>query len=226
MFCSKCSATNNDDSKICTSCSFQFESKGFQADKTKEQVKVAMDDAWATFKALGLDPVGGLLNAYVGLGKVRSLGVGLAFGIAFALCFVISVYQTPYFRFLPNMSGLGGFIKLFIVGIVPFIALTTACIVGEKVGHGKGGVPSNGFISGVALLPLGVVFLFASIVGVANIEVIGTIAIVGICMTILTLFAGLTRIGEVTEKIASISVPLMLIASAWISKVILVSIFS
>jgi len=226
MFCSKCGASNDNDAKVCTSCNLAFDAKGFQGEKTKEQVKAAMGDAWATFKALGLDPVGGLLNAYEGLGKVRSLGVGVAFGLAFALCFIISVYQIPYFKFLPNMSGIGGFIKLFIVGFVPFVALTAACIAGEKIGHGKGGIPSNGFIAGVALLPLGLVFLIASVVGVANIEVIGTIAIVGMCMTVLTLFAGLTRIGGVTEKVASISVPLMLIVSVWISKVILVSIFS
>jgi hypothetical protein len=130
MYCTKCGASNADDSKFCTSCNFQFEVKTFQTEIAKEQVKVAMNDAWATFKQLGLDPVGGLLNAFEGLGKARSFGVGAAFGVIFAFCFMFSVYQIPNFRYIPNLGGLGGFLKLFIVGFVPFVSLTLACLAG------------------------------------------------------------------------------------------------
>ncbi len=233
MFCSKCGASNTEDAKACTSCSFSFETKGVQSDKAKEQVdkakeqvKAAVTDAWATFKALGLDPVGGLLNAFQGLGKGRSLGVGVAFGVVFAFCLVISLYQIPYFKYLPNVNSFGGFVKLLLVGTVPFVALTASCIVGEKVGAGVAGIAGNSFISGVALLPLGAVFLIAAVVGVGNFEVIGTFAIIGVCITILVLFAGLTRIGGITEKIASVLVPIMLIVSVWFTKIILITIFS
>ena len=65
MFCSKCGAQNEDTATSCTSCGEVFvvakSNTGFEADKAKEQVKVAMNDAVSTLKSLGTDPVGGLL---------------------------------------------------------------------------------------------------------------------------------------------------------------------
>ena len=95
MFCSKCGAQNEDTATSCTSCGEVFavakSSSGFEADKAKEQVKVAMNDAVSTLKSLGTDPVGGLLQSYNALGEGRSLGVGVAFGLIFAFCFVVII---------------------------------------------------------------------------------------------------------------------------------------
>jgi len=229
MFCPKCGVSNSAGAMSCSSCSNPLaqSNAGFQADKAKEQVKVALGDAKATVMSLGLDPVGGLLGAYQGLGKTRALGVGVAFGLVFALCVVFAIHQIPFFRLYANLTGtngFGGFIKLLVAGFVPFVALTVAGLIGEKAGGGKGDVASDAFIAGVALLPLGIVFLAATLLGIDNISIVGTIAIVGFCLTVLILFAGLTRIGEVSEKAASYAVPLMLVASVWLSKEILFSI--
>ncbi len=227
MFCSKCGVSNADGATVCSACnaSLGLSTASLQAEKAKEQVKAAMDDAWKTFRRLGLDPVGELLPAYEGLGQVRALGVGVAFGLVFAICFVISARSLPYFQLISNLTGFGGYLKLLIVGFVPFVSLAVACFVGEKVGRGQGSVTSDFFIAGVALLPLGIVLLLSAVIGVANFEVIGTCAIIAVCLNVLLLFAGLTRIGKLSEKAASISVPLMLVASVWIAKVIYTSLF-
>ncbi len=230
MFCSKCGTQNANDVTECTNCSNIFPKSGttFQTDKAKEQVKIAINDAWATFRHLGLDPVGGLQSAYQGLGKARSFGVGVAFGLVFAIFFVIAFNQIPFLGMQFRVqSGIAGWIKLLIIGFVPYVALTVSCFIGEKVGKGSGGdIFSNGFVSGVALLPLGIFTLITSIIGVGNVEIVFTLGIVAICLTILILFAGLIRIGNVSEKVASIAVPLMLVISLWIGKVIFVTLFS
>ncbi len=51
-------------------------------------------------------------------------------------------------------------------------------------------------------------------------EVIGALAVFALCLTILMLFAGCTRISKVSERLATIAVPLMLILSGWITKII------
>jgi len=230
MFCSKCGVSNTDEAIVCTSCGQQLKADAsgpiFQSDKAKEQVKVAVSDAWDTFQSLWLDPVGRLLNAYEALGPGRSLGVGVAFGVVFAICFAISITQIPYIGLITQNYGLSGFIKLVIIGIVPFLGLTAACHIGGKMGDGKASIPSDAFISGVALLPFGLANLVSSLIGYGNLEISVTLFIIAFCLLILILFAGLTRISKATEKVASIAVPIMLIASVWISKVLYVALFS
>lgn len=225
MFCSKCGAKNEDDATSCASCGEVFAvaktSTGFEADKAKEQVKEAMNDAVSTLKSLGTDPVGGLLKSYEALGDARSLGVGIAFGLIFALCFVITVGQIPFMGFYLRESGAGQFFKLLIVGFIPFLSLSAASLIANKLTHAKLAFSSNFFIAGVALLPLGLVSLITALIGFRNYEIAFVLSTVSICITIMVLFAGLTRIGQITDKAASYTVPLMLIASALIGKIIL-----
>jgi acyl-CoA reductase-like NAD-dependent aldehyde dehydrogenase len=51
-------------------------------------------------------------------------------------------------------------------------------------------------------------------------EAILVLSLFAMCVTILMLFAGCTKIFKMSERAATIAVPLMLIASAWLSKVI------
>ena len=223
MSCAKCGASNTDDATVCVSCGHSLKvdqsSGGFQAGKTKEQVKVAVNDAWETFQTLWLDPVGKLMNAYQALGDARALGVGVAFGAVFALCFAISITRIPFFGLISDAFGFGGFIKLLFIGMVPFVSLTTACYIGGKIGNGSTSITSDAFIAGIALLPLGLATLLSSLIGWGNLEIIVTLFIIAACLNILILFAGLTRISLATEKVGAFSVPLMLIASFWISKI-------
>lgn len=225
MFCSKCGAQNEETATSCSNCGEVFAVKktgsGFEADKAKEQVKVAMNDAVSTLKSLGIDPVGGLLQSYNALGEARALGVGIAFGFIFAFCFVITVGQIPMMGFYFRESGSGQFFKLLIVGFIPFLSLSAASLIANKITHAKLGFSSNFFIAGVALLPLGLVSLVTSLIGFNNYEIVFVLSTISICITIMVLFAGLTRIGEISDKSASYTVPLMLITSTVIGKVIL-----
>lgn len=61
--------------------------------------------------------------------------------------------------------------------------------------------------------------LLASLLGFGNIEVIVLLSVFGTCFTILMLFTALTRVYRITERAATFLVPLMLVVSAWLSKV-------
>lgn len=229
MFCPKCGVKNEEQATVCSACSDILKvsnvKEAFDADKAKEQVKKTADDAWSALKSLGLDPVGRLLLTYQELGAIRASGVGIAFGIFFALSFVFLSYKIPAIGMIRSMDGIGGFIKLLVVGFTPFLSLTAACLIGAKVGNGKGDIASKSFISGVSLLPLLITALISTVIGVGNIEVSLILFTVSICITVMILFNGLTRIEELSDKSASYIVPLMLLGSAWIAKIILTSIF-
>jgi zinc-ribbon domain len=217
MFCQKCGTQIPENAAACPACSASTTAPK-PANDGSEQIKAASKDALKAFKLFALNPVGGLSVAFESLGQARTVGVGIVFGIAFALCLLFGVY-----RLLPGWGrpqGIAGFFKILVVAIVPFVSLLGASIVARKAFRANGDLGHDTFIAGASLLPFGCVALLAAILGFGNIEVISVFALFAICLTILMLYAGLTRISKLSEQAATLAVPLMLIASAWLSKII------
>jgi hypothetical protein len=188
-----------------------------------ERLMDAAGDTWRAFRIMALDPVGKLSSAFESLGQNRALGVGLIFGAVFALCVLFDIYQiVPEFV---RPHGISGFLKLFLGTLVPFISLAGASAVSRITFRGHGQLGHDCFIAGTALIPLGLVSLLTGILGVANIEVIVVLSLFALCLTILLLFTGMSRICAVSERAATIAVPLMLIATLWFSKIIYTTIF-
>ena len=226
MFCQKCGTQIPDGATACSSCGVSAAAPAapnptaLAADK----VKVASKDALQAFKMFASNPVGGLSVAFESLGQARALGVGITFGALFSLCVLFGIY-----RLLPEWGrppGFSGFIKILVVAVVPFISLFAASVLGRKAFRGEGGVGHDSFIAGASSLPFGLAALLAAVLGLGNMEVIAVFALFAVCLTILMLFAGLTRICKISERSATIAVPLMLIASAWLSKIIYTAMLS
>jgi hypothetical protein len=103
------------------------------------KVKVASTDALHAFKLFATNPVGGLSSAFDSLGQDRALGVGITFGALLALCVLLGVY-----RLVPawgRPQGFGGFVRILVVAVVPFVSLFGATILGRLGfrGHGSFG---------------------------------------------------------------------------------------
>lgn len=183
-----------------------------------EKGMAASKDALQAFKLFAFNPVAGLSVAFESLGQARALGAGIIFGALFGLSVLFGTYRLLGEWGRPN--GFSGFVKILVVSVVPFISLFGASILGRKVCRAEGGFGHDCFIVGASSLPFGFVALLAAILGIGNMEVIAVLIIFAVCLTILMLFAGLTRICKISEQLATIAVPLMLIASAWFSKII------
>jgi hypothetical protein len=217
MFCQKCGAQVSDNGAVCSSCNASLAPPS-PAAVAADKIKAASKDALQAFKMFASNPVAGLSVAFESLGQARALNVGIAFGVVFTLSVLFGVY-----RLLPEWGrphGFTGFIKILVVAIVPFVSLFGASVVARKTFRGDGGLGHDSFISGASLLPLGFVAVLAGILGLANIEVIAVFTLFAVCLTILMLFAGLTRICKFSERAATVAVPLVLLASAWLSKII------
>jgi hypothetical protein len=222
MFCPKCGTQLPDGSVACSSCGTTF---GGAAPRTMvagggagDRMKAASSDAFSAFKTFATNPVGGLSEAYDGLGAGRALAVGITFGVVFALCIVLGVYRILGSGFFP---GVGGFFKVLVIAVVPFVALFASAAGVRTVFRGEGALGSDSFMAGAALLPFGLMFLVMTLLGrSSNGNVMYFLGTFAITLTILMLFAGITRINKISERMATIAIPIMLVVTAWLSRVI------
>jgi hypothetical protein len=181
------------------------------------KVKEASRDATKAFKTFATNPVGGLPVAFAELGPPRALGVGIVFAVFSILCIFIGVYIA-----LPAFSkpDFGDSLKFLFFGAVPFLSLFAASAATRKVFGGQGSLHGDGFIAGAALLPFGFLVLISSLLGLANLEIAALLVVFALCYGILMLYTGVTRISFVKESRAAFAVPVMIIVSFWLTKII------
>jgi hypothetical protein len=67
--------------------------------------------------------------------------------------------------------------------------------------------------------------LLAALLGAANFEVIAILFLFALTYSILILYAGCSRIGCISEAGAAPAVPIILLLSAWITKIIVVALW-
>ena len=217
MYCQKCGNQIQDGATTCPQCSAVVTAPN-PAAMAADRVKAASRDAVKALKLFVTNPVAGLSVAFDALGETRALAAGIVFGVTCSLLVVLASY-----RLLPEWGrphGFTGLLKILIAATVPVVSLFGATLLARKSFGGKGSVGHDSFISGAASLPFGIVAILGAVLGLGNIEVISLFAIFALCTTILMLFAGLTRINKTSERAATLAVPLMLVATAWLSKII------
>jgi hypothetical protein len=105
-------------------------------------------------------------------------------------------------------------------GLVPFVSLVGAMALARQIFRGNGRFAGDVFAAGAALLPSGFLVLAAALLGVANVEVIVILSLFALTYSILMLYAGCSRIGGISEAGAAPGVPIILLLSAWITKII------
>jgi len=220
MFCEECGNEVNPVTRICHSCGKSAPEASASASPISERFKARTQDALNAIKIIATNPVGGLPAAFQSLEKRHAMEVGIAFGVTFELCAVVGLYLL-----LPRWAGtpgLGDILKLLVLGLVPFAVAAGASALARRVFAAPGGsIESDVFIAGTAVLPFGVVFLLAGIVGAANFEVVAITAVFSLSYTILILYTGCTRISGISEQRAAPAVPIIVLIAAWLSKILL-----
>lgn len=185
------------------------------------KAKTAAEDAYKALAIIATNPVGGLSDAFERLGNSRALGVGLVFALIFALCQVVC-----YHRLTTGTAAVNLDVRVLLSSLVPFLSLSGVCFALRLAMGGRGSIAQDCFLAGAALMPAGLSVLLASLLGLANFEVIVIVAFSAFCLTILMLYGGLTKIFGFSERLSSIAVPLMLIATVWLCKIIFASVLS
>lgn len=201
-------------------------------DAISQHVKTARTDALAALGILFRNPVGGIDDAYQQLDDQRAIGVGVAFALLFDVFLLIGVLiglermsSIPGVNYLAMMSGsdfgAGSSIKLLILGLTPFVSLLAAVSSARLVFRGSGRPAGDVFTAGTALLPFGLFFALAAVVGGFVPEILIVLLVFAIVYTILILYRGCTTIAGIGEGAAAAAVAIMLMFAGWLTSVLI-----
>lgn len=225
MFCQKCGASLGDTVAACINCNTPVlqAPAGAASSALAGTVKSTSKDAAAAFKSLAGNPVGGLQPAFEALGEAKAMRTGVAFGIFSLACFLLGGYlllprflREDVFEFLEFQ----GVVKALMFAAVPFVGLAAGSLAVRKVFGGQGKLAGDCFIAGAALLPASVGMVLGGIVGLENYQMIAVLTVFALCIGVLMLFAGYTRISRLSDRAAAIGVPVVVTVTVWLAKVL------
>ncbi|MEG3901190.1 hypothetical protein QUB19_15265 [Microcoleus sp. B4-C5] len=188
------------------------------ASEVASKVKSTLNDAIQGLKIFLINPVGGLPVFFEGLGKERALGVGIAFGIAYVVCFVFACQ-----KFLTQFSSNSSLFNLILASAANFLSIAGASFLTRKLFRGYGSFQGDIFIAGVALVPASLLLLISSLLGITNVEIIFIVMVVAITYTILMIYTGCHKISGIPENAAAFAVSVMLLLSGWLFKILILS---
>lgn len=187
--------------------------------QVKDAGKPNYKDILEGLKIFAIDPVGGLPEFFASLGKQRALRVGIAFGIIYLVSILICFRQIPPMF----VSSIGGGFKIVLFCIIQFVSIVGASYLARKLFRGNGSLEGDVFIAGASLLAPGIFLLLAGTLGIGNVEISLVLAVVCFVYTILTLYTGCEKISGISQAKSPLAVASMLIASTWISKIVIAS---
>jgi hypothetical protein len=198
----------------------------------KSEVKARSLDAWQGLKLFAKSPVGGLSESFALFDDWRAIQVGIIFAIVYEIALFLGVYIVGS----KAASLLGGALpigelttsqlfKVLFLGLVPFASLIGACALARAIFRGTGRFAGDVYTAGAVLLPSGFLVLVASLLGAANVEVILILLLFSLTYSILILYAGCSRIANISEAGAAPAVPVILLLSAWITKIIVTAVW-
>ncbi|MBI5433530.1 MAG: hypothetical protein HZA52_11935 [Planctomycetes bacterium] len=234
MFCQLCGTANTDTATACASCSTPISTiqtgarTGAGSPAVADTVKATSKDAFAAFKTLAVDPVGALPRACESLGDAKALRSGVAFGIVSVLCFasagpmLLGMRMSELYEFL----GFAGVLKLALFAAIPFLGTALGGSGARRILAGRGGLGSDCFVAGAALLPASACMLGSGLLGFENVEVIGVLAVFAGCLGILMLYSGYTRVAKLSERAGSLAVPIVVLLTVWLAKIALSKVLS
>lgn len=233
MFCQSCGTQLAEGATPCVKCGYEPPSAGAAvAADISSQVKASSKDAAGVLRQLALDPVGGLSEAFTGLGTDRALSAGVALCVAFALCAsggltmamsrlegMASAIIGSYSGLIVGQQGLSSFLKTAGQLLVVPVAIVVVSMVLRRIAGARAPVAADIFTAGAALAPLGAAALLAGILGAGNIEIVLLLVFFALTLLVLMLYAGFTKVGGMTERAAAPAVPAALLLAAWLCKV-------
>jgi len=195
-------------------------------------VKARSRDAWQGIKLFAKSPVGGLPESFALFDDRRAIQVGIAFAVLYEAALFLGglIFRSKAEAMLGAWLPIGELtatqmFKLLVLGLVPFASLVGAGALARQIFRGTGRFSGDVYTAGAVLLPSGVLVLAAALLGAANVEVILVLAVFALTYQILMLYAGCSRIGGVSEAGAAPAVPIILLVSAWITKILVVAIW-
>jgi hypothetical protein len=202
----------------------------------KDEVRARSLDALQGVKLFAKSPVGGLPESFALFDDQRAIQVGMVFAIVYEVAILLGalIFKSKAEALLGGAVQVGQLtgelsaaqlLKVLLLGLVPFASLIGACALARAIFRGKGRFAGDVYTAGAVLLPTGLLVLAAALLGAANIEIIAILFLFALTYSILILYAGCSRVGCISEAGAAPAVPIILLSSAWITKIIVVALW-
>jgi len=239
MFCQSCARPLAENLRFCDGCGAEVlagasggEPSIPLSQQLKGEVKARSLDAWQGVKLFARSPVGGLPESFALFDDQRAIHVGIVFAIVYEIALLLGalIFKSKAVGLLGVSLPIGDLtagqlFKVLILGLVPFASLIGACALARAIFHGTGRFAGDVYTAGAVLLPTAFLVLLASLLGAANLEVIIILSLFALTYSILILYAGCSRIGNISEAGAAPAVPIILLLSAWITKIIIAALW-
>jgi hypothetical protein len=237
MFCKSCGRAIAANLRFCDACGADVDGGAAGAaaplsQQLKSEVKARSLDAWQGVKLFAKSPVGGLPESFALFDDRRAIHVGIVFAIVYEVAILLGalIFKSKTEALLGGILPVGQLtaaqlFKVLFLGLVPFASLIGACALARAIFHGKGRISGDVYTAGAVLLPTGILVLLAALLGAANFEVIAILFLFALTYSILILYAGCSRIGCISEAGAAPAVPVILLLSAWITKIVVVALW-
>lgn len=226
MFCSHCGAQIEAGASTCGMCGKSVASVGAAAGRAAEQAQAASRDAMRVLGRLAVNPVGTLAQSYNELGDKRAFGAGIAFGVIFVIAMTIGtlLFVRRVWLLSPELIDYFG---VPLGGAAAYLATFVTLLIVRKVGSGGASRPGFGgdaFVAGAATMPVAVMSLLAGLLGMGNFEVMALMWVFVASYCVLILYSGCTKISGLSDGAAAVSVPIVLLISTWLTKIVLTAI--
>ena len=234
MFCQSCGRELAESLKFCDGCGEEI--AGPKAapvapigKQIREEVRARSHDAWSGLKVFALSPVGGLAESYVLFDERRAIVAGVSYAL---LSLGGMLVGAMLFKAqIPLIGGSFSFgdlpakmlLKLVTSLMIPFLSLSAALGITRLIFRGTGRFAGDVYTAGASLLPVAIVYLAVGLLGIANLEVILILAVFALTYVVLMLYSGCSRIAGIPEAAAAPAVPIILLVSGWLTKIVVVA---
>ena len=189
-----------------------------------QAVSAGIADARAALSHLVVNPAAGLPAAWQSLGPKRAVAAGVTLLAGTAVLFLLLVFASSSFAWI-RPTDFSTFLKLTLA-IAGALATWVITLIGTQrifssASHYGGCVLTAGSLS--ILWAVGL--LAYVLLGFGNIEALAVIAVAIVCINVLQLYVGLTKVLAVGDQAATWSIPVIVIACIWFTKIIFVAIY-
>lgn len=181
--------------------------------RAAHHAKLAASYAAQTIAAVAADPLNGVGEAYERLGKGSAVSAGFFFAGVYELASVLMLRGL--------IISVSAFFKVLVAAAIPFAAIVLLLSLVRKISISEEGYEADVYVGGIAVLPLGLLWFVAWMMGLGNFEMTTAVNVLAICCAIYFLLFSLIRIYALPPRIAALAVPVIIILCLWIGKVTL-----
>jgi hypothetical protein len=220
MYCHKCGTSLADTATACPSCNEPaVRAAPSRASAMAGSVKAAYSSGLAALKGFVGDPVGRLPQVYESLGEERALRIGITYGVVSVLGFLLGGYLLfPFKDGLFERLGVSGVLRGVVFSAIPFGCAVVGGLATRKVFGGQGGKGGDVFVAGAALLPASFAMVINGLLGLSHTGLATAISVFAGCTGVLMLFSGYSRVAKLSERAATLAVPIVVVLTLWVGR--------